>query len=72
MCIYLAAVIGTRAMLCMALMSGLIGWAVSMVALILHKPRFLLAVSLAFGIQGKILHIIILIICMISEYFCCK
>uniref|UniRef100_A0A1X7TDJ1 Uncharacterized protein n=1 Tax=Amphimedon queenslandica TaxID=400682 RepID=A0A1X7TDJ1_AMPQE len=38
-------------MLCMSLMSGLIGWAVGMVALIAHKPRFLFTVALAFGIQ---------------------
>ena len=47
------AVIGVRAMLCMSLMSGLIGWAVGMVALIAHKPRFLFTVALAFGIQGS-------------------
>ncbi|XP_019860152.1 PREDICTED: uncharacterized protein LOC109588420 [Amphimedon queenslandica] len=46
------AVIGVRAMLCMSLMSGLIGWAVGMVALIAHKPRFLFTVALAFGIQA--------------------
>uniref|UniRef100_A0A1X7TJU3 Uncharacterized protein n=2 Tax=Amphimedon queenslandica TaxID=400682 RepID=A0A1X7TJU3_AMPQE len=46
------AVIGVRAMLCMSLMSGLIGWAVGMVALIVHRPRFLFTVALAFGIQA--------------------
>uniref|UniRef100_A0A1X7SHY3 Uncharacterized protein n=1 Tax=Amphimedon queenslandica TaxID=400682 RepID=A0A1X7SHY3_AMPQE len=38
-------------MLCMSLMSGLIGWAVGMVALIVHRPCFLFTVALAFGIQ---------------------
>ena len=44
-------------MLCMSLMCGLIGWAVGMVALIVHRSRFLFTVALAFGIQGN--HVIV-------------
>ena len=53
LCLPTGAVIGVRAMLCMSLMSGLVGWAVGMVALIAHKSRFLFTVALAFGIQGN-------------------
>ena len=50
------AVLAVRAMMILALITGLIGWVVSMVCLVLHRPKFLFTASFAYGLQGQLIH----------------
>ena len=47
------AVITTRAMMCLALVCGLVAWAVSIAALLIHKPKILFPAAAVYGLQGE-------------------
>lgn len=61
--LFTAAVIAVRTLMCLALICTLIGWALSMVALVIHKPRILFSAGMAFLLQS------ILIIPTTNHYF---
>ena len=50
--LFTATVIAVRALMCLALICTLIGWGLSMVALVIHKPRFLFSAGMAFLLQS--------------------
>lgn len=49
----LGAILATRAMMCLALLCGLIAWGVSIGALLVHKPKILFPAAAAYGLQGE-------------------
>lgn len=52
-CWLTGAVMATRAMMCLALLFGLVAWVVSVGALLVHKPKILLPAATAYGLQGN-------------------
>lgn len=49
----LGPVLATRAMMCLALISGLAAWGLSIGALLVHKPKILFPAAVAYGLQGE-------------------
>ena len=53
-CVCVAAVEGVRVMLCLALICGVIGWILSMIALLIHRPMILFPSAIGFFLQSEL------------------
>ena len=52
-----AAILAVRVIMCLGLICGLIGWILSMVALLVHRPLFLFPSAIGFFLQSELVSI---------------